>query len=571
MNKRKLRKPFIQQFYRHNKLNFSLSMLATAVMAFVNLVISWMLQQVMDLIAGAENVLPLPQLLWVFAGVIGMVVLVGAVRAWAMPRFYARAMRQYKDYAFEQLLRKNISTFSRENTSTYLSAFSNDAASIEANYLEGLFTLIMEGLIGLGAFLLMFWYSPLLAAIALGLSLAPLLTSLLTGKKLVAAEKEVSRKNDSFLSMLKDSLVGFSVVKSFQAEKDILRLFSKSNEKAQAAKAYSNRLKQILHTIGSASGLLAQFGVFFAAAFMAVTGRNVTPGMAWVFLQLSGLAFNFLEEAPSLISGRAAALGLVEKQALLLAENVREEGGGIPKVLNDGIKLCDLSFSYTAGEEVLHKINYQFEAGKRYALVGASGSGKSTLLNLLMAAHSEYEGEIFFDQRELRSIRTDSLYELVSLIEQNVFVFNSTLRNNITMFQDFPEDQIQRAVKLSGLADFVKRKGETCLCGENGAGLSGGERQRVSIARCLLRETPVLLVDEATSALDKETAYRITASILDLEGLTRIIVTHSLDETLLRKYDGILVLRHGRIVETGRFEQLMEKKGLFYSLFTVAQ
>lgn len=571
MNKRKLRKPFIQQFYRHNKLNFSLSMLATAVMAFVNLVISWMLQQVMDLIAGAENVLPLPQLLWVFAGVIGMVVLVGAVRAWAMPRFYARAMRQYKDYAFEQLLRKNISTFSRENTSTYLSAFSNDATSIEANYLEGLFTLIMEGLIGLGAFLLMFWYSPLLAAIALGLSLAPLLTSLLTRKKLVAAEKEVSRKNDSFLSMLKDSLVGFSVVKSFQAEKDILRLFSKSNEKAQAAKAYSNRLKQILHTIGSASGLLAQFGVFFAAAFMAVTGRNVTPGMAWVFLQLSGLAFNFLEEAPSLISGRAAALGLVEKQALLLAENVREEGGGIPKVLNDGIKLCDLSFSYTAGEEVLHKINYQFEAGKRYALVGASGSGKSTLLNLLMAAHSEYEGEILFDQRELRSIRTDSLYELVSLIEQNVFVFNSTLRNNITMFQDFPEDQIQRAVKLSGLADFVKRKGEACLCGENGAGLSGGERQRVSIARCLLRETPVLLVDEATSALDKETAYRITASILDLEGLTRIIVTHSLDETLLRKYDGILVLRHGRIVETGRFEQLMEKKGLFYSLFTVAQ
>ena len=187
MNKRKLRKPFIQQFYRHNKLNFSLSMLATAVMAFVNLVISWMLQQVMDLIAGAENVLPLPQLLWVFAGVIGMVVLVGAVRAWAMPRFYARAMRQYKDYAFEQLLRKNISTFFRENTSTYLSAFSNDATSIEANYLEGLFTLIMEGLIGLGAFLLMFWYSPLLAAIALGLSLAPLLTSLLTGKKQGAA------------------------------------------------------------------------------------------------------------------------------------------------------------------------------------------------------------------------------------------------------------------------------------------------------------------------------------------------------------------------------------------------
>lgn len=569
--RRKTRRPYLRQFFLNNKINFCLSLLATVIMAVVNLVISWMLQQIMDLIGGETSSLSFLQLIIIFVGVLITIILVGLLRAWAMPRFFSRAMKQYNDFVFENLLKKNISTFTCESTSTYLSAFSNDNASIETNYLEGIFDFIMDALICVGAFVLMFWYNPLLAFIALVLSLVSFLASILTGEKLVVAEKAVSQKNASFLSMLKDSLIGFSVVKSFKSERYILRLFSQNNEEAQNAKAQRNRLMQLLNTIGNAAGLLAQFGVFFAAAYMAIIGWNVTPGMAWVFLQLSGLAVNFLEEAPSLISSRKAAVGLVDKLALSLSKNVPEEGTPIPKRLINGITLSDLSFSHPGGNEVLHNINYHFETGKCYAVVGASGSGKSTLLSLLMASHNTYEGEIFYDKVELRNIQSDSLYELVSLVEQNVFVFNSTLQNNITMFQVFSDSQIYRAEKLSGLLDFVQQKGDNYLCGENGVGLSGGERQRISIARCLLRETPVILMDEATSSLDKETAFRVTESVLGLDGLTRIVVTHSLDETLLRQYDSILVLSHGRIVETGKFEELMKKQGLFYSLVAVSQ
>ena len=272
-----------------------------------------------------------------------------------------------------------------------------------------------------------------------------------------------------------------------------------------------------------------------------------------------------------MLANRRAALALIDKLAASLSQNIREEGAPIPKKLEEGIQVRDLSFSYQEGEEVLHHVNAQFQAGKSYALVGASGSGKSTLLQLLMAGHSGYSGEILYDGRELSTVSTQSLYELVSLVEQNVFVFNSTLRDNITMFRDFPPQQVQRAEELSGLAPLIQEKGEGYLCGENGSGLSGGQRQRVSIARCLLRHTPVLLVDEATASLDKETAFRISSSILDLEGLTRVVVTHSLDEALLRRYDGILVLHHGRVAETGQFQELMDHKGLFYSLYTVAQ
>lgn len=480
-------------------------------------------------------------------------------------------MEQYKDFAYSQLLKKNISTFSGETTSTYLSAFSNDTASIETNYLEKLFTLVMDGLLCLGGLGMMFWYSPLLTVVALGLSVLPLGASLLTGKRLVAAEQEVSRKNDNFLSMLKDGLSGFSVIKSFKAEGDMLRLFSQSNHQAQQAKAARMGLAQILGTIGSVAGVVAQFGVFLTAVGLSVAGGGISPGVVTIFLQLSSLVITFLQEAPDLLSNRAAALGLVDKLAQSLAQNVREEGTPIPKELRDSLEIRDLSFAYEGGPEVLHQVNARFLAGKSYALVGASGSGKSTLLNLLMAGRANYTGQILYDGQELHTIQTDSLYELVSMVEQNVFLFNSTIRDNVTMFREFPQDQVSRAQRLSGLSDLVEEKGEDYLCGENGSGLSGGQRQRVSIARCLLRQTPVLLVDEATAALDQETAYRVSSSILDLQGLTRIVVTHSLEESLLRRYDGILVLNHGRIVESGQFDQLMEQKGLFFSLFTVAQ
>ena len=139
------------------------------------------------------------------------------------------------------------------------------------------------------------------------------------------------------------------------------------------------------------------------------------------------------------------------------------------------------------------------------------------------------------------------------------------------MFRNFPQEQVECAVRLAGLEQLFKAKGDGFLCGENGCNLSGGERQRISIARCLMRQTPVLLVDEATAMLDKETAFQVSSAIINLEGLTRIVVTHTLDEALLRRYDSILVLKNGSIVESGNFDELMEKTGYFYSLYTVSQ
>lgn len=186
-----------------------------------------------------------------------------------------------------------------------------------------------------------------------------------------------------------------------------------------------------------------------------------------------------------------------------------------------------------------------------------------------MASSTAYGGRILLDGTELREAAPESVYELISVIQQNVFVFNASIVENISMFRQFPQAELEDAIRHAHLGELLARRGQDSLCGENGCNLSCGEKQRVSIARSLLKKSSVLLVDEATAALDAQTAHQVSSDLLDLEGMTRIVVTHTLEQALLRRYDGILVLKNGEIAESGSFDELMARKGYFYALYSV--
>lgn len=570
-NKKAIRRTFKKQFFRGNHFLFALVLLTTVLSAAINLVLSWMMQQLIDTASGNPGTFRLWDLALMTAALLGGIVLIGMLQYVSRPLFLKRAMEQYKNFAFRELTKKSIASFSMENTAAYISALSNDANSIETNYLEQYFTLINELLLFFGAFGMMLWYSPLLTLAAFLLSLLPMVVSIPAGTRLAREEEEVSRRNESFTAALKDSLSGFSVVKSFRAEKEMIRLFAKSNGEAEEAKCRRRKTGTVISLMGAVAGAAAQLGVFLAGAYLAVTDQGVTPGTVLVFVQLMNFVIQPISEVPGILTNRKAANALIDKLADAVYSNVRQEGKKISPKLEQAIRIKNLTFSYEEGKEALQDITMELESGKSYAIVGGSGSGKSTLLNLLMGSRSDYTGEIFFDGEELRGIGSESLYELMSLVQQNVFVFDSSIRDNITMFREFDSEAVERAIAWSGLSSLLRERGEDYRCGENGCNLSGGERQRISIARSLLRKTPVLLVDEATAALDKETAFQVTDSILKMEGITRIIVTHALEEGLLQRYDRIFVLKKGRLEEVGGFEELMEKKGYFYSLYTVSQ
>lgn len=569
--KKPLGKQLRSQFFYKNIPIFCLAVFAALAAGSLNLILSWIIQQLMDTAAGESGALSFRTLLLISAGFVLLCAGLSLLNYASQPRFLERAMRQYKDFAFKKLIGKSISSFRDESAAGYLSALTNDAASIETNYLAQMLAMITKAVTFIGALLLMCRYSLLMTAIAAGLTVLPLIASLLTGNRLQTVESRVSERNGEFTAALSDCLAGFTVVKNFRAEREIFRLFAQSNKALEHEKFTGRRIKTLVGMIGAVTGIFAQLGVFIAGVYLSMKGGSMTPGAVVLFVNLMNFIISPIAELPGLLACRKAALGLVDKLAAALERSSSREGSETLNKLEHGIRLENVSFAYEPGKTVLHGINAEFEAGKAYALVGGSGSGKSTLLNLLMAAGTNYSGHILADGIELSDISAESLYGTMAAIQQNVFVFNASIKDNVSMFRDFPKTEMDEAIARAHLGALIRERGEDYLCGENGSGLSGGEKQRISIARSLLKKSSVLLADEVTAALDAQTAHRVSSDILDLQGITRIVVTHTLEESLLRRYDKIFVLRGGRIEEAGSFADLMANKGYFYALFTVAQ
>ena len=566
-----LEKQLWAQFYRGNRGVFALAVFAALAGGTLNLIVTWLMQQLIDAASGAPGALPLAALAEITGGFVVLCAVLFLLKYASEPRFIARAMRQYKELAFQKLTEKSIASFRDESTAAYLSALTNDAASVEADYLAQQLSVITNTVTFFGALFMMLWYSPLLTAIAVGVTALPLAASLLTGGRLQAAEKQVSERNRDFTAALSDCLSGFAVVKTFKAEREIFQLFAESNRALEQEKFSRRRLKVLIGMIGAVTGLVAQLGVFLAGAWLALSGSGLTAGTVILFVNLMNFMIGPVSELPALLAGRRAALGLIGKLADALEKDGSAGGSRTLSRLEHGIELRDVSFGYEAGKDVLHHVSARFEAGRAYAIVGGSGSGKSTLLNLLLAENTGYRGSVLLDGTELRELSPEALYGLMSVIQQNVFVFNASIRDNVSMFREFPQEALDEAIRRAHLRELLDARGADYLCGENGKGLSGGEKQRVSIARSLLKKSSVLLVDEATAALDVQTAHQVSSDILDLTGMTRIVVTHSLEEALLRRYDGIFVLKNGTLAESGSFDELMQRKGYFYALFTVAQ
>ena len=346
-----------------------------------------------------------------------------------------KALNQYKSFAFDRIMKKSLASFREESESSYLSMLTNDVTAIETDYLENLTVFLTKVFTCAGAFLMMILYSPLLTLISVLFSLLPLIVSLVSGSRIAKIQKNVSDRNEDFTATLKDCVSGFSVIKTFKAEKEIIKLLQESSSRLEHEKSNRRRLTLLIMSLSLLMGSIAQMGVFFAGVILSLSGRGITPGTIMVFVQLMNYMIQPAAELPGLIAKRKAADTLIDKLEKELNKNQNASEGRELRMLSHGIELKNVSFAYDE-QDVLHDISLSLEAGKSYAIVGSSGSGKSTLLNLLTpAGRDSYKGSITLDGVELRDISVDSLYNMESMVQQNVFVFNSSIKDNITMFR----------------------------------------------------------------------------------------------------------------------------------------
>jgi ABC-type bacteriocin/lantibiotic exporter with double-glycine peptidase domain len=471
---------------------------------------------------------------------------------------------------FNGIFRRNYQDYYDVNTADYISVLTNDIKMIEENYLNPLFEIVQNAMSFVFTLIVLLIISPFITLILFVGMIMMLLIPGAIGKKLQSKQEEVSTQNSIFTAKIKDLFSGFEVIKSFHLIGRMKEYFEHENDALVLKKYRADKLFVLNETSSQILALLFQIITMFTAAYLVIQGK-ITMGTLIAIIQLSG---NFvvplmyvMKNLPKIQSVAPIMKRMDQFDAYV---DTTFEGSKKPSFQNK-IMISEVSFSYHEEQSVLENLTLEIEKGKKYAIVGESGCGKSTLVKLLMGYYSNYKGRITFDQTSIMDCDVSKLSELVSVIHQNVYMFDKSIKENICLFDDYSPEALDQAMKESGVDKFlsVMQDNLNTLVGENGANLSGGQRQRIAIARALIKGTPLLILDEGTSAIDQQTSNDIEQRLLQKEELTLITITHKLSEEMLGSYDQIIYMEHGHIMEKGSYQELYSAQNGFYN-FCVA-
>ena len=468
-----------------------------------------------------------------------------------------------KKKIFGRIVRLDIYDFHEDNNGKYISLLNNDLRMVDEKYFRVLPVIFSQINMLVVALIVMCLYYPLLALLQVILCVPQLLAPMAFGRKASEKQKNYMDSLDAWNAQVKDIFAGFEVVKSFGIEDKIKEKYRRAIREVEK-NGFDMRIWQAKSIALSSVALYASFVAQTLFAVYLIFQGEITMGILLGAMQIGNYVGNPAREISTLYLEYRTIRPVLARISAVLdgAGEAGEEGERTIPVTVTPLRIEKISFSYSSGQPVLFHLDYQFEAGKKYAIVGGSGSGKSTLLRLLMGYFNQYEGGIFCGEKRQTELDKKSLYRHITMIHQRVFLFDDTLRNNITLYGTYSDEEVWQAVDDAGLRTVVREMGHglDSRIEEGGRNLSGGEQQRIAIARAFLHGAEVLLVDEGTASLDYENARMIDALLLDKQGLTLISVTHKMNPELLRRYDEVLVLEQGRILEHGPYESLSREQ-----------
>lgn len=521
-----------------------LALIVTGINAILDGLVNIRITRMLDLaITGKmddmKQVIPIMVLMAVF--LVPMGILVGVTSN----LYKKKANIALKRYYMKRVFSKNIAEFQKENNAKYLSSMTNDFNTLDNNLITGIFS-VFEGLM---TFIVGIWLlssvDPRMLIFAFILIAVNLMISIFTSKPTKKANKERSDLFDGYTSYIKEVLSAFHIVKNYNLQERVTGDYNRKSEEIQQKGFVIERMLSYIFSSQNLFMMASMFGMILLVGYLAVVGDVSTGG---VLLVVNGIQkmiwplFNIGESLPKIFTSG----DLIRK-----IEKTLDNSDTYVETIDllefkDEIEFKNVEFSYEDSEQtILSEIDLTIKKNGKYLVVGPSGGGKSTLLKLFRKYFNPSNGVIMIDGHNLKDVKREYYYKLIGNIEQEVFIFEDTVRNNLTLYKEYKEEEIIAAIEASGLNEFINQlpDGLDTIIYDNGKNISGGERSRLVIARALLNKASILLMDEAFASLDMDRAREIEQTILSLEDMTVINVSHVIFKDTKDQYDRILTVK----------------------------
>ncbi|MHA1601334.1 MAG: ABC transporter ATP-binding protein [Alphaproteobacteria bacterium] len=482
-----------------------------------------------------------------------------------------RVVADLQQHLYERLIGADLAFFHRVSPGDLVARFINDINMLRNAVSTTLVGLGKDSLTALALVGVMFYEDWILALIAFVAFPAAVLPMVRIGRRVRNISADTQAEVSRLTVLLDESFQGMRYVKAYAMESyETLR--ARSVIDGVFHLNYRNaRVRNILHPVMEILGGLAVVAVIIYGGQQVIT-QGKSPGSFFAFITALLLAYEPMKRLAKLNANLQEGLAAAERVFSLLDQEpeIREKPDAQPlKVTGGTLRFANVSFAYETGTAALIDVSLEVPAGRTAALVGASGAGKSTVLNLIPRFYDVSQGAVTIDDQDVRTVTMDSLRQQISLVSQEILLFDDTVRANIAYGRAGASDaDVAAAAKAAGADEFITElpQGYDTQVGPRGAKLSGGQRQRIAIARAMLKNAPILLLDEATSSLDSESERQVQKAMSELmAGRTTLVIAHRLSTIV--DTDVIFVMDGGRIVESGSHAELLDRGGPYARLY----
>ena len=455
------------------------------------------------------------------------------------------AVEQVRQRILEQVLHRTVAQYNAEGDAAYLSLLTTDLRTLYDDYYMSLFNIVFWGGIMLCALAMYLYISPVMLLAILLVTIPPLVLPRRMNERLKATRDAFSLQMADYTQQLKELLGGFELIRSFLREDAYAALHQKAARKARESELdYQQSLNAMVTNTSLISNLIFPV-VMLVGLFLAFDGR-LTMGTVSTAASMANFVITPCHQIAQCWAKVKSSQGIRQRLEAAMAEpQAAEQGEPIGPI--ESIQCETVRFAYpNTAEPVLKDASLTVDAAQKVALVGESGCGKSTLAKLLFQYYPDYSGDILFNGRQVRTLDRTALYRRVGYIAQTAYLFHDTIRNNICLHEDFPDEQLAHAIAAAGLTDWVASlpDGLDTVISENGKNLSGGQRQRIGIARLALRSYDLIIADEITASLDPDTSQQVMENLIAMPCMV-VAITHDVAGSFMHQFDKVYRVEHG--------------------------